>query len=429
MNLDVSKKENTKDIYKFSRLMYIIEAALEYFISIAVGTIYLAKLTSYIGMSDTLTGILSSFVSLGCGFQLFAIFFASKRSVKSYVTFFHIISQVLFALLYFIPIFPFTITQKSVIFFGALLLAQVIHNAINSPKINWFMSLVDNTKRGRFTAKKEFVSLIGGIIFSYSLGTLMDFFEARGEIRTAFIIGGIGLSCLMILHSLTLILSKEKPPEKAAIKGKRKTIRVLAKNKNLWKVILIFALWNVANYMTSSFLGVYQTKELGFSTTFASVIIMCGSLARAALSYAFGRFADKFSFRRMLIVCLGIEALAFGLNIFTVPSNGAVFFFMYYVLFCVGMAGISSASINLLYDYVPVEQRVSAFALQQSCSGIAGFLATLAVSPLVSRIQKNGNSLFGISIYAQQLLSLLSCAVVCFIILYLIFVMRRVKRL
>ena len=33
-----------KDPYKSSRLLYIIEAALEYFIAIAVGTVYLAKI-------------------------------------------------------------------------------------------------------------------------------------------------------------------------------------------------------------------------------------------------------------------------------------------------------------------------------------------------------------------------------------------------
>ena len=49
-----------KSRYKTSRLLYIIEAALEYFISIAVGTVYLAKLATHIGISDWLTGILTS---------------------------------------------------------------------------------------------------------------------------------------------------------------------------------------------------------------------------------------------------------------------------------------------------------------------------------------------------------------------------------
>ena len=52
------------DTYKFSRLMYIIEAALEYFIAIAVSSIYLAKIAAYIGIQDGLTAILSGFVSI-----------------------------------------------------------------------------------------------------------------------------------------------------------------------------------------------------------------------------------------------------------------------------------------------------------------------------------------------------------------------------
>ena len=68
-----------------SRILYIIEAALEYFISILVAGSYLATLTSHLGMSDSLTGILSSFISLGCLFQLFSVFLKRKR-VKTIVT-------------------------------------------------------------------------------------------------------------------------------------------------------------------------------------------------------------------------------------------------------------------------------------------------------------------------------------------------------
>lgn len=93
------EKTLNKDGYGFSRLLYIIEAALEYFVSLAVSSVYLAKLTGYLGFSDTLTGILSSFVSLGCGFQIIAIFLANKRPVKRWVTLLHCISQVMFALI------------------------------------------------------------------------------------------------------------------------------------------------------------------------------------------------------------------------------------------------------------------------------------------------------------------------------------------
>ena len=86
------KEVANTDAYKFSRLMYIIEAALEYFIAIAVSSIYLAKIADYIGIQDGLTAILSTFVSLGGSFQLIAIFLGNKRPVKRWVTFSHTIS-------------------------------------------------------------------------------------------------------------------------------------------------------------------------------------------------------------------------------------------------------------------------------------------------------------------------------------------------
>lgn len=61
-----------RDGYESSRLWHIIEAALEYFISIMVGGVYLARITKGLGFSDGLTGILSSFF-------LWAAFFSWGR--------------------------------------------------------------------------------------------------------------------------------------------------------------------------------------------------------------------------------------------------------------------------------------------------------------------------------------------------------------
>lgn len=416
-----------KDEYKSSRIMYIIEAALEYFIAIAVGTVYLAKITSEIGIPDNITGILTSFVSLGCGFQVIALFLAHKKPVKRWVTIFHVISQLLFSAMYFVPLLPISRAGQTVLLICSLLLAQILHNAINSPKINWCMSLVDEDKRGRFTANKEIVSLLGGMVFSFALGQIMDSFSKSGKITTGFLLCGVMLLFLTALHTLTLVFTKEKPSEQTK-KLNIKEIFGLFKNKTILKVICVFVLWNIASYITTSYMGAYQVNDLGFSPVFASVVIIIGSLVRATISRPVGKFADRFSFCKMLYFCFGIEVLAFLTASLITPANGKYMYIIYYVLYCIGCAGTNSAIINLIYDYVDFDKRTSALALVNTASGFAGFFATLAVSPLVKHIQENKNKLFSIEIYAQQLLALCSAVIVAGIIVYLLLVISKLKK-
>lgn len=416
-----------RDEYRTSRILYIIEAALEYFVAISVGTYYLALIASKIGIPDNVTGILTSFVSLGCGFQILALFLAHKRSVRRYVTVFHVISQLLFSFMYFVPLLPISRGGQTALLIGALLLAQILHNAINSPKINWFMSMVDEDKRGRFTANKEIVSLLGGMVFSFALGQVMDSFSEGGNINTGFIVCGVMLLFLTALHTLTLVFSKEKEREECA-RFSFKEIFSLFKNKTILKVIGVFVLWNIASYITISYMGTYQNNELGFNPAFASLVIIVGSTARAIFSRPVGRFADKFSFCKMLYICFGIELVAFLSAVLITPANGKVMYMIFYILYCIGCAGINSSIINLIYDYVGAEERTGALALVNTASGFAGFFATLAVSPLVKHIQSGGNKLFGIQMYAQQLLSLCSAVLVGCLIIYLLLVIDRLKK-
>ena len=94
---------NRMDPLNRSRLMYIFQAALEYLIAILVSGTYLATLTAELGISDSLTGIISSIISLGCLFQLLS-FFLRKGSVKKLVLGLSIVNQLLFMLLYIIPL-------------------------------------------------------------------------------------------------------------------------------------------------------------------------------------------------------------------------------------------------------------------------------------------------------------------------------------
>ena len=94
----------------------------------------------------------------------------------------------------------------------------------------------------------------------------------------------------------------------------------------------------------------------------------------------------------------------------------------------VAMAGINSAPINLIYDSVEAEKRTGALALNGTLSGFAGFFTTLLVSPLVSYIQGNGNVLFGISVYAQQIVCVIWGILLMAVMLYLHVVIKRIKK-
>ena len=420
------KKQDDKDIYKSSRLFYILEAAVEYFIATLIGSTYLAKLTTSIGISDGVTGILTSFIALGSGFQILALLVANKKPIKKFVTVMHLINQLCFTFLYIVPLFNVSKIVKSLIFIVLLLVGEIIQNVVYSPKYTWMMSLVDDRKRGSFTAKKEMVSLLSGMVVSLVMGSVIDSFEEKGEIKTAFLLCGITVFILMAIHTLLLVLTKEKTSEPEEKKPVLEELKSAITDKNLLKLVPVFVLWNVAVYTTTPFYGTYQIKELGFSMTFIAFLSVIYALVRSSVSIPLGKFADKYSFLNMLNICYSIMIAAFFLNTFF----GKGFYISYYILYAIAMAGINSGTVNLIYDYTAPKKRTAALAIKNTIAGFSGFFATLAVKPLVDRIQSNNNSfMFFENVYAQQVLSYIGMAVTAALIVYINVVVRKMKRI
>lgn len=412
-----NRSQKQTDPYRFSRVMYMAEAALEYFIALMVGEAYLAKLATAMQVPDALVGVLTAFVSLGATFQIVAIFLINRTPVKRWVTLCHFINEVCFSLLYLLPEMPIGHTVQIVLFVLLLLVGNILNSVVNSPKINWFMSLVDDHKRGRFTANKEIISLLSGIVFTFCVGRVIDRFEEQNNLRGAFLCISITLFALSILHTLTMVFSKEKviPHTESA----RESLRGLFRDRGFLRIVLITVLWSCATYVATPFYGTYKNGELGFSMTFIAILNAAHCLVRALFSRPLGRFADKNSFLSMLNICLSVEAVALAVNIFTVPANGHVLYTVYFILHGVALAGANSSLINLIYDYVKPNQRTAAMAIRCAVAGIVGFLTTFVASFLVSAIQKAGNQLFGIPVYAQQVTT---CFALLFILLQLLLV-------
>lgn len=415
-----------KDPYRVTRLLHIAGAAFEYFIMILVEGVYLARLSSAIGIPDALTGVITAFISLGLGFQFFSVFFALCTPVKHWTMLLHILNQSCFALLYFVPGLSVPREAKVVVFIVLLFLGRILYNLGYPSKMNWYMSVVADKERGRFTANKEIISLLGGTVYTFLMGLLIDHYTDMGRQDVAFILCGITLIVLTVLHTLTMVFSREKPVPRT--KGASGSLFALLRDRRFLAVVGVSVLWNMAYYATMPFYGTYQNNELGFSMTFVAGLAAAYSVARSLVSRPLGRFADRTSFARMMTICFALEAVGYAVNLFTVPGNGKILFSVYYILHAVAMGGINSGAVNLIYDYVAPEKRTGALALQNTLSGFVGFFTTLSVSPLVASIQNSGNRFFGLPLYAQQVVSAIGLVMCLLLLLYLRTVIWKVRR-
>ena len=408
-----------KDPYRCSRLMYILQAALEYFVSIMVAGAFLAKVTASIGMSDALTGILSSFISLCCLFQLPSVLIRRHR-VKPLVIALNAVQQLTFVFVFFLPLFGWSSTVNSVLFTLCFFLAYALSNLARPKRMNWHISLIKDGERGSFTAVKEVVSLIVGMGFSYLMGARMDTYTASGELQKMFRICGAVVLFLMVAHTVSLLLTDEKPQEVAEkTDNDRQGFRSVLTDRTVRHIVLLSLLWNVALYCATPFYGTYQISELGFSLRFVTLTTLVGSVVRVLVSGRLGKYADKRSFAAMLKPCFGVMCIGFLCVAFAVPANGKWMFILYNICYGFAMSGINSGITNMVFDIVLPEKRADAFALTQSVSGVVGFVATLAVSPLVSYIQGQDNTLFGMPVYAQQVISLVAFGFTALTLLYL----------
>jgi len=431
MTQPIQREIYNTPVYKRSRWSYALECAFEYFVSLMISGAFLAKLLSHIGLDDALIGIISSFVSFAFLFQLGSIFIVQRLTrTKLFVVLFHTLSNLLFMSLYLIPFLPWAYEIKEGLVIFCVLAAYFGKYIENTILYRWANSYVDPHHRAEFSAVKEMISLVSGIVVTLAAGKIIDGFEARGDMDGSFIFCAVAVLIFSLCDFICLMLIKSDRGEKKKTESVplREALQGTLGNKNFRSVILLAILWNVASYTTIGFMGTYQVNanELAFSVGAVQIINMVGSLGRFALSQPFGRYSDRTSFAHGMKLALFIAAAAFGCVIFTTPATRYLVI-GYVLLHAVCMAGINANMLNIIYSYVDEKYFVQASAIKNSVGGVCGFLASLAASRILAAVQENGNEIFSIPVYGQQVLGLISTVILIGTVFFVHFVIEKQK--
>jgi len=417
--------------YKRSRSAYLWECAFEYFTAILVTDAFLAKLLSHMGLSDALIGIISTFVTLACVFQLFAML-AVQRIVntKRYVVFFHMLGRILFSALFLTPLLPISAEYKGVLVAGCVLIAYFGHHMAYSVLFRWGNSFVDPHHRAAFSAKKEIVSLTIGTVITLSMGYMLDIFEANNDLQTGFIFCAVAIFIFSFCDFICLMTIKndKKPKQERQIVPMKEVLRNTLGVKGFRYMFIVSTVYNAAVYITVGFLGTYRINpdELAFSVGTVQIINILGLVARLLLTRPFGKFADRTSFAKGVKFGMVLSAIGFASVIFTVPETRYLII-LYTILYNASLAGTGQNFLNSTYSYVDSKYFVQATAIKSVVGGLCGFLISLVSGAVLEAIQANGNMIFGIPVYGQQVLAISSTLGIVACILMLHFVVEKQK--
>lgn len=389
----------------------------------------LGYLLDTVGFSDSLQGILGTISSFACGAQLFALFMSGKK-VKRMCAIGGMINQASFVILYLFPLTSISPNLKTTLLVILLLLGHIINNAVRPSTLTMYMDSVPTASRGSFTAVKEMISLAGGIVVSIVMGRIADTFRSADGLPTKeyYVICAVALAIMTLLHFASVVAATEKPVKEGAKVPLKETMKRIARNKNFIKVVVAGLLWNVASALSASFFASYLREELAFSFTVIALLSTVSSIARILASPILGRIADKYSFATSMTIAFGLAGLGFLAMVFTSPETR--WLYIGYACFIgFAMAGINSGVINFVYDYVEHQDRASAMGVKSALGGFLAFFTALFSGAIMSAIQKNGGfNILGANLYAQQVLSALSCVAVVILIVYMRLVIAPLKR-
>ena len=396
--------------YRRARKAYIAQSVFEYFLSLIVGGAFLTKLLLHLGISDALTGIISSFITLAFVFQIFSLAIMRLRvSRKSLVLVAHGLSFFLFMGAFLTPFLPISGSARTVLVTACIMLGYIFLYLISSPLFRWANSHVAPDHRARYSALRETVSLVCGIVFSACMGWLLDRFELMGRLEQGLLFIAWTILVLNLCNFLCMLLIKKDAPQEQ--QDERIPIGEMLKNtlgnRQFRNVILLMVLWECAKFSSVSFVGVYYINDLGLSVLTIQFVSILGQCLRIAVSRPFGRYSDKTTFAKGFRMGLYLMAGAFFVNIFLTPST---WFLMigYTLLYSASYAGLNMNSFNITYSYIDSKYFAQAMILKNCIGGLFGFGTVLLSGRLLSGIQQAGDRVLGLPIYGQQLLSALS---------------------
>ncbi len=240
--------------------------------------------------------------------------------------------------------------------------------------LSWFSlmgDIVPEKKRGRYFGKRN--AILGGIgILVTLLGSfLLDLFKTGGKVIIGFSL--LFLAALFTRAISVSLLKKYDDPD-----GRQRRL-----HDGFWhfskkmhrspygRFVIYVALLNFAVMIASPFFTVYMLEELKLSYTWFTIISLSQAVSMMVFMLVWGKFADRYGNKQLLIIGSILIPL---LPLLWIFNQNPYYLLIPMFLGGIGWAAFTLASSNFIYDAVPREKRAAYLAYLNVFAGIGIFL-------------------------------------------------------
>ena len=256
--------------------------------------IYLGISDFWIGLYvllDTITNIIQIFAA-----PLFSKIGQSKKVVLINYSIYRIAS-VSFA---FIPFISQDTNIRTILFFIPAIIYAITGELGYITFVNWRMTLLKKEDRGKFSATKNAFKNTIVVLFSFLMGTLLDYFKVNGNELLGFI---ILFFTVFIIATIDIILRicTFKPNIKQEKINLKESISLPAKDKSYRKILLFCGLYRFAIGIGTIYLNVYILRYLNVSYLYYSILNMIVALSEALFGLYWSKKINDRNWKKIII--------------------------------------------------------------------------------------------------------------------------------
>lgn len=270
---------------------------------------------------------------------------------------------------FFAPEAALVVLMISMLMFGAFAGVQgVIFNFLMS-------KVIPVSKRGRLTGLRNFlagvtssiVALVGG---AWLLGEVPTQEGYAGIFLLAFVLTMLGLSALFFMKEP---VPPERRPASSLIKRLKEVPELLRSDPAFTRYFLARAFATLGR-MAMPFYILYAGESLTLTGTNLAVLTIAFTLAATVSNLAWGEMADRFGFRIVFLLSIGIWVGATGALLF---ADGLLLSTLVFIGIGVGTQGFQNASMNLTLEFGSRQDLPLRIAIANTGSEVAGTVGPL----------------------------------------------------